>query len=181
MPTYFGQQTRVSDDNPSGPVIHWSNANYACPGSGNQNIQELSIFAFGSTAHFRLGVYTTAGVLVAEGTSSILITGAVLAWQGHMTQASVKAAGGVSPGVLVGGTSYKIALTIDTNTISNIGKIDAVQTNTVATDYTAGMPANLPGSPGSFNFLYCWRCGVDPAVTIPDTPIRPPTTVSIVP
>src|SRR6476659_1726674 len=103
MATYFGQQTRVSDDNPGGPAIFWSNANYTCPGTGDQNIQELSIFAFGSGAHFRVGVYTTAGALVAEGTSSILITGAALAWQGHMTQASVKAAGGVSPGVLVGG------------------------------------------------------------------------------
>jgi len=164
MATYFGQQTSGTDDNPSGPIILWSNANYSCPGSGSQNIQELSIFAFGSGAHFRGGVYTTAGALVAEGTSSVLITGAASSWQGHMTQASVKAAGGVSPGVLTGGVSYKIAVSIDTNVISNWSKLDAVQTNYNLTDYTAGMVANLPAPGGSVNFLYCWRCGVDPAV-----------------
>ena len=167
MATYFGQQTQTGTDNPSGPLIMWTDATFACSGTGNQNIQELSCFLFTTgTVHMRVGVYNSAGtVLVAEGTASITVAGGSLAWQGHMAQANVKAAGGASPGVLVGGTSYRLAFALDA-TISNFGKSDGVQSHyTVGTDYTGGMPSALPAQTDVINFLYCIRCGVDPAAS----------------
>lgn len=114
MPTFFGNQTQDTSDTPGGgSAILVANAaaiSFACPGTGNQNIQELSCLVFGSSGTYRVGIYTTAGVLVAEGTSAITLTGASLAWRGHLTQADVKAAGGSSPGVLTGGTSYRFAV-----------------------------------------------------------------------
>jgi len=184
LPTYFGRTTQTGTDNQNADMIWWTTVSFACPGSGSQNIQELSAYCyiFLSTPHVRLGVYNSGGTtLIAEGTGSVAITGAALAWQGHMTQASVKAAGGASPGVLVGGTSYVLALTEDSSGGINFGN-SAGTTNLVnGTSYLAGMPASLPGSPINAGSIYCIRCGVDPAVTIPDTPISPRTTVSIVP
>lgn len=167
MPTYFGQQTQTGNDDVGAIASFWTLANFACPGSGNQNIQELSAYVYQTQAvNIRLGVYTTAGVLVAEGTGEIAVVanGGAYAWQGHMTQASVKAAGGASPGVLVGGTSYKLALSCDYNGSALQFGYTGTNANDYykLTDYTGGMPANLPASDGQA-YQYCIRCGVEAA------------------
>lgn len=170
MPTFFGQQTTNSTDLHAGDRFIRSGSSYACPGSGNQNIQELSFQCHmnnaGSGQKVRMGIYTTAGALVAEGTAAITIVGNTLAWQGHMTQADVKAAGGVSPGVLVGGTSYYIGCYSTGGTdYVYYGDDNGAGTQDQFVDdinYTTGMPATLPGMSG-LGYAMCVRCSVDPA------------------
>lgn len=185
MPSYFGQQTQTSGSNPGGggtAIAEWSAGTFTCPGSGSQNIQELSCYIFGANVSLRLGVYDAGNNLIAEGTSAIVVTGAAYSWQGHMTQASVKAAGGVSPGVLVGGTAYKIAWARNANAASVTFGGTTGADNYKLADYTAGMIATLPAADGTDALAHCVRCGVDPAsVGDPVGSIRPRTTVSIVP
>jgi hypothetical protein len=171
VPTYFGvcgsDGSTVSEDTNDSDTgcIDYDDDSFACPGSGNQNIQDLSVRCRPSgSCNVRLGVYSSDGsTLIAEGTGEVAISGAGYSWQGHMTQASVKAAGGSSPGVLVGGTSYRLAWTQDG------GWYVPVQTgyggiHYYATDYTGGMPANTSGLTGTWGTgRHHIRCGVDAA------------------
>jgi len=192
MPTYFGQQTQTLSDNQASDNFFYTGVSFACPGSGNQNIQELSFMCHmnssGSGQACRLGVYTTAGAaLVAEGTSAVTIVGNTLIYQGHMSQAAVKAAGGATPGVLVGGVNYVLAVFFTGGSAATFygyttgGTSDQVLLGGGSSNYSSGMPSAVPGGTTTEGHLTAIRCGVNPAVTIPDTPIRPPTTVSIVP
>lgn len=68
-----------------------------------------------------VGIYDgTSKELVAQGTSIITVSGTA-GWQGHQSQSAVKAAGGSSPGQLVGGNSYIIAFNIS-NIMFRTGK-----------------------------------------------------------
>ena len=169
MPSYFGQQTQTfTDAVNSGGILYETVATFACPGSGNQNIQELSAYIDRNavTVSIRLGVYDSTGAtLIAEGTAAQALAGAGLAWQGHMTQADVKAAGGVSPGVLVGGVSYILGLAFGSaGGSANLGYTTGGSAdNYKVTDYTGGMPEPLPTPDGSAGYRSCVRCGVDPA------------------
>ena len=171
MATYFGQQSGDLIDTPSEAVTMWCETAYTCPGSGSQNIQELSVSCYQvGAANIRLGVYNSTGTtLIAEGTSEVAVAanGGAPAWQGHMTQASVKAAGGSSPGVLTGGASYRLAISQDA---ANNLKYNLLTTGAAGlfsgkfTDYTGGMPSALPVpdfQPSDAEPSI--RCGVDPA------------------
>ncbi len=166
MPTYFGYQTDpdLTYDSGWGGYLGFSYATYTCPGSGNQNIQELSAYVYSATGgHIRMGVYLgSSNALIAEGTAEITVT-STHGWQGHMTQASVKAAGGVSPGVLVGGVEYHFGMAIDDNAIHISDTIQLTNKSDYMTgDYTGGMATTLSGEgPGVAE--YHFRCGVDPA------------------
>jgi len=66
----------------------------------------------GGLSQLIVGIYDgTSKELVAQGTSIITVSGTA-GWQGHQSQSAVKAAGGSSPGQLVGGNSYIIAFNI---------------------------------------------------------------------
>lgn len=172
MATYFGCQTTDYDNIAYGPAISITAVAYTCPGSGSQNIQELSAYCMrsgGTAVNVRLGVYTTAGALVAEGTGEVAVTGSSNAWQGHMSQSAVKAAGGSSPGVLTGGTNYYLVFACD-GTVSQALLLGGAATyKYTASDYTGGMPSDISGSffttdagAGSES-QQTIRCGVDAA------------------
>ena len=154
-----------------GNSIEWLADTFLCPGTGNQNIQDLSIYCYQSGAvNIRLGIYS-GNTLIAEGTAEIAVT-TTPSWQGHMTQASVKAAGGSSPGVLVGGQVYTLAYTADVTSQPVVGYKDPIGngTNYGGTDYTGGMPTTLPSYENASLRKYV-RCGVEPAAggsAIPD-------------
>ena len=146
---------------------------YTCPLSGN--VQELSVYGSSTgTVKIRLGIYSSLGVLVGEGTSAVSLTAADSSdiWRGHMTQDSVKAAGGVSPCVLVAGQQYYLVFCEDTDQFNIWYKLygsPADQYYQTGTDYTAGMPTNLPA-------YYTWqgeeitiRCNVTSAATTQDS------------
>lgn len=173
MPTYFGQQTQTATDAmTSAPILYVTVATFVCPGSVgvNQNIQELSIYIDrnGVTGSIRLGVYSSDGTtLIAESTSAIALAGTGLTWQGAMTQAAVKAAGGVSPGILVGGTSYRLAFANGAgfDGSPNLGyTTGGTSDNYTLADYSSGMPASIPGGSAA-GYRSCVRCGVDPAAS----------------
>jgi hypothetical protein len=170
--TYFGQQTSNSTDNigDTGRVATiWGlngNALFKCPGSGNQIIQELSLYCYQTHAvNIRIGVYS-GGQLVAEGTSEVAViaNGGSPIWQGHMTQASIKAAGGSSPGILVGGQSYTFAFTCDYAGSALFARYmydGSGPSRYNFSDYTNGMISTLP-SGNTANGVYEIRCGVKP-------------------
>lgn len=169
MATYFGRQTYNTDDwLTGGGVTIWHEAGYTCPGSGNQNVQELSALCrlISSTSNIRLGIYNSSrSTLIGEGTSEVAIVGGSLSWQGHMSQSAVKAAGGSSPCVLVGGTTYILAMSYDaTGSGVNFGYQDPVTSgwSYIDRDYTGGFASSLEIGFDQ-NIEYCIRCGVDAA------------------
>ena len=174
MPTFFGQQTQTSTDTlNSAGILYFTAVSFTCPGSGSQNIQELSVFchANGTNAQVRLGIYNSTGTtLIAEGTSAVALTGSSLAWQGHMSQAAVKAAGGASPGVLVGGTNYILAAAFSTANGNGVLGMTTGGTsdNYKLQDSSGGMPASLPSPDGAAGYRSAIRASVDPAAAPAD-------------
>jgi hypothetical protein len=181
LTTYFGVVNSDGSDITGTPgsdsdttCLDWINESFTCPGSGNQNIQEISVKCYpNGGCNIRCGIYSSDGsTLIAEGTGEVALTGTTYAWQGHMSQAAVKAAGGSSPGVLVGGTTYRLAWTQDGAWLADyylgVGGIHY----TSSSDNTAGMPANAQSGTiwtGGQHFI---RVGVSPAastVTISET------------
>lgn len=168
MPTYFGIQTYDQAIWIETTYGIYNAASYSCPGSGNQNIQEISILCGKdevTTPNIRLGVYNTSDALVAEGTGVIALVESP-SWQGHMTQASVKTAGGSSPGVLIGGVSYRMVVANDGGTYEFACVQQINGSKFVETDYTGGLPETLFAGT-STNYLWTIRCGVDPAAAGP--------------
>ena len=177
MPTYFGQDVHDATDVSNGSgILIWTPVTFTCPGSGNQNIQELSAWAdlnAASSCAIRLGVYNTSDAKVAEGTSDISLTVGA-AWQGHMSQSAVKAAGGSSPGVLTGGVEYKLALAVSTysggaNAIGYNSGQSQIAPIKIGAFTGSDLPTSLPTPDGSDNPRYTIRCGVDPATAPPVT------------
>jgi hypothetical protein len=165
-PQYFGNEASDTNDSPSIATI-WLMHEYTCPGYGPQNIQELSLKCYQTQAvNIRLGVYTTAGVLVAEGTGQVAVSanGGVPTWQGHMTQAAVKAAGGASPGVLQGGTNYLFAYSMDVTAVLHdrvlVTGASGELRYAIDVDSTGGMPANLPSYESGGTAEVALRCKV---------------------
>ena len=171
MATYFGNQTESAEDwDSSSPIAAWYVNGYVCPGSGTQNIQELSskcCLEGANPANIRLGVYNSSGTtLIAEGTGEVAVSGSSpTTWQGHMTQSAVKAAGGASPGQLVGGTTYLLVVANDQGGtyILYSRRSLAGGLSYYPTDYTSGMPASI-SQDGALDHEYCIRCGVSDAV-----------------
>ena len=161
MPSYFGCQSNNYSDQYPDTQIYWNDPTYVCPGSGNQAVQELSV-SLNTYVNgvIRLGIYSSGNALMAEGIAAVTPGGT--GWQGHMNQASVKNAGGVSPGVLVGGAPYRLAVTQSTaNMTVRVINSGANNMHYILTDYTGGMPATLIGGT-AWNYEVTMRCGVDP-------------------
>jgi hypothetical protein len=180
LATYFGNDVHTTSDGWAYDTILYNTTAYTCPGSGTQAIQELSFWCSldaSSARNLRLGVYNSAGTsLIAEGTGEVAMAGGAQAWQGHMTQASVKAAGGSSPGILVGGTSYMLAVTIENGnspTLANnkyVGSLSGKVKENGSADYTAGMPSDLTAlSTYNYNSEFALQCGVQATVVFQET------------
>lgn len=177
MPSYFGQQTHTATDNSNASGIFvWSPVTFTCPGSGDQNIQELSTWINLNTApscSVRLGIYSSTDTKIAEGTSAVSLSSGA-AWQGHMTQSAVKAAGGVTPGVLTGGVEYKIAVALSSyaSGATAVGYDSGLSANMPykIQDSTGGDLPALPTPDASDSPFYSMRCGVDSAGPPPPAP-----------
>lgn len=161
----FGNSSQNTNYQPDDNLF-WYSESYTCPGSGNKNIQSLLIYCDQhlGASNIRIGVYSSDGsTLIAEGTAAVAIT-TTPSWQGHATQADVKAAGGSSPGVLVGGTSYKLAWTCSVVPDAYVQSGVSGSLYCTNTDYTGGMPSALPGSPTNIgHFEPAILCDVESA------------------
>lgn len=169
MAEYFGNQNNNATDDQGGRSLVWNNATYQCPGSGSFNVQELSCYCYSTAAvNLLLGIYDTSGNLVGEGTAKVAMQadGGSPTWQGHMTEAAVKAAGGSSPCVLTGGTSYYLAVYTDALSSASYVRYDNAGVGirfVSGGDNLTAMPATLPAYSSASNMAYAIRCGVDPA------------------
>ena len=122
--TNYGGQTaaffgNTSTSAPAANAIdnaYWLTAGYACPGTGSRTLNELSVYAIAkngsANAAIRLGLFTTAGALVAQGSASVQVTNTSDGWVGHIGTSNLKPAGGNAgdPVTLTGGTSYLIVI-----------------------------------------------------------------------
>jgi len=161
MPTYFGEN--VEDTSPiyCTGKMSWRAAAFSCPGSGDQDVKELSVYAktLGGNCDVRLGLYSS-GTLICE-SPTITFSGTSLAWRSATADFSWPTA----VKKLTGGSSYVLAFATNTGgdgfQIGYHGGTWGDEKN-VTTDYSAGMPSSLPtGSSGSPH--HDVRCGVDTA------------------
>lgn len=166
MPTYFGLCDSAGNpsysvtDNTGGSYYIWSlgtEAEFTCPGSGNQVIKELSamVHVNSVSVNMRCAIYSADGsTLIAQGAAEVAVAGASDTWQGHLTQASITP----NPATVVGGTKYILscAFSRDAGTShcngNNVGKY-------ASGDKTGGFTAPLPA--GSAGYHWPTRCGVD--------------------
>jgi hypothetical protein len=164
---YFGQQANDSNDN-SGTnyELAWYNTKtFACPGSGSKTVEELSLncWVISGTPKIRVGIWTTGGTLIAE-SNEITVTGGSPAWQGGLSAAQIRPAGGSlgDPVTLTGGNSYLLGFA-ETNA-GDLGIRDQSGGSsgdvryTWAIDYTTGLPAVSTGT--DWSGWWNVRCGV---------------------
>jgi hypothetical protein len=155
--SYFGNQTGAGADAWGSAELIWNTTAYECVGTGNQNIQDLLCKCDENGTRVRLGVYNAGGTtLIAEGVNYTTLTG-TLGYQGHVNQAAVKTAGGASPGVVAGGTTYLLAIATNgamENSYNSSGAGAAYK----AQDSTGGLPSSLPAATPLANYdllIYC--------------------------
>jgi hypothetical protein len=165
MPTYFGLQIPVTEYGVGG-LVFWNNPvwySFTCPGTGNQIIKELSVYCRLKTgsSNIRVAIYDATGnTLIAQGTAEVAV-GAGAAWYGHLTQGDITP----NPATLVGGMTYRIAMTADGDSVSNniwlsLGD-DYTGFYSDAAEYTGGFPTPFPLSGYTTLGCGCVRCGVD--------------------
>lgn len=145
---------------------------FTCPGSGNQTVKELSIYArdaYGATDKRALiGVYSGADLgsaaKICEGSSPVDITGASYGWKGHLAQADITP----NPTTLTGGVNYCLAFGMSDE--QNWMEV-AAHTGTSGdyyyenTDYIGGLPATLAAMSANLATKYLIRCGVEEEVS----------------
>lgn len=167
--TYFGYTDESGsgwDSGDSGYTIWNGNLVFTCPGTGLQNVEEISCYLRldSGSGNVRLAVYSLDGATkICEGSSEVAVVGAG-SWQGHIGAGNITP----NPAQLTGGTSYKIAFTLDSNTVGPKYATGATAGDFIyktVSDYTGGFPAALPGSPSEFSVYFSLRCGVEPAGT----------------
>jgi hypothetical protein len=165
--TYFGNNTTSagSDSGYSARCVRNDTAfvSYLCPGSGTQNVQELSAYV-GVSGNVKLAIYSNDySTLIGQGAAETAVSTGP-AWQGHMTAAAMA----TNPTQLTGGVEYVLVMTLDSNntTIYNTAAGDSVcQYSGTGSDYTGStFPTPLGGSWGTSGYAeWCIRCGVDAA------------------
>ena len=154
------------------PFLYYNGDAYVCPGSGNQVVQDLTVYCYGNL-DVRLGIYSSDGTtLIAEGTSAVTIIGSddsVWRWQGHIGQANIKAAGTSNPAILVGGTSYKLAVADNAGDPSPWIRIGMLGSGTphyeISHNYISGMPSSITTYDYEYGNGEFMRVGVSPAAT----------------
>lgn len=161
MATYFGPSGITS--NAGGPAALWlRTAAATCPGSGSQTVKELSSYIRYTSGNTRLALYDTSGNLICQGTGEVAI-GNTAGWQGHLVQSGITP----NPTTITGGTSYKIAITVDVAGVVAYYVAGAGGQDYGLGDYTGGFPSTLGAGSDPGN-VFAIRCGVDPTyVSIP--------------
>jgi hypothetical protein len=166
--TYFGLCNSAgvisgddsNDSSGATPVAFWNGTEvWTCPGTGTQNIVELSVYGYINTGtpNIRLSIYSSDGATkIAEGTAEVAVTGGSYSWQGHMTAASMGNA------TLVGGTSYKLVCGADNDMAMRSKSGSSGIARYTLSDYTGGSPSSLPAGTGN-TLIQAIRCGVEPA------------------
>lgn len=164
--TYFGCQTGSSLQY-IGPWTAWTGVGYACPGSGLQNVIELSMncYIYSGSPTIRLAIYNSAGTtLIGQGSAAVTVTGASLTYQGHMTGAQCNNM------QLTGGTTYLLVATIKTATQVAFGYDAAYPGGTTSYiqsgDYTGGFPGSITPTNTGSPYENQIRCGVTPAAVM---------------
>jgi hypothetical protein len=161
MTEYFGQQTYPQTDSGPAQQAVWNQNNYSCPGSGNQIVEEISVrINTYSSGQIRVGVYGASNnALVVEGTAAVTPGGT--GWQGHMNNATCKNAGGSSPGVLIGGQSYKLGYAQSSSSLAG-GSNTNGSIWYASGNYMTGMPATINTGNTAASVHAALRCGVNP-------------------
>ena len=174
--TYFGTcnssgvtNFSTADDSGGWTWTCHTGSSFACPGSGNQTVKELStIVSINSgTPHVRLVLYDSLGNMVCQGSAEVVVT-AGYSWQGHMTASALTPAGGSAgdPVTITGGSQYRIGVSRDASGVLATYKSGTVTNGDIdygATDYTGGWPATIPTGTDYTVLLTSIRCGVEPA------------------
>ena len=166
---YFGLQDEASGSTGS-PVASWNQSEFTCPGSGTQQIEDLSLYCAGNQSSqggkLRLGIYDNNGNLVCQGIGYIapVWNGGILEWQGYFGPSSITP----NPATLTGGNSYTLVYTVGgvSGNWLNLGSPPNPPASTyyVGTDFTAGLPSMLPGSAtSSTGGGQAIRCGIYPS------------------
>lgn len=164
--TYFGEcdssgtQPGGLSHQPAGWTVWNSGRKFACPGSGNQDVQDLSVWIDFATSgiHVRVAVYSDDGsTLMAQGSSAVAVS--ALGWQGHLSAGAITQS---SP--LVGGTNYRLIASSDGNAEWYYVVTGSANDNQFvnALDETAGYPGTAP-SGTDFGAHLVIRCGVQPS------------------
>jgi hypothetical protein len=170
--TYFGFNSDENVDSAPGNLTLRNNTLvWTCPGSGAQNVGELSIRCRvnSGSGSIRLAIFNTDTSFVMQGSAAVSVTGTSLSWIGHT--AFVNQVGSpIATPQLTGGTNYILAASID-NIVNHAYQSGHTNGDCIylAEQYQTGFPVNIPGGTGSVNW-YCIRCGVEPAVA-PPTPL----------
>lgn len=157
--TYFGacdssgnpNTADGSDSANNGLITGCNTMTYTCPGTGNQDVLDLAVRAWG-TGTIRVAVYSAAGTLMAQHTSPVSVGGSA-AWVGagaSITQSSV----------LTGGATYKLEVQPSAETVS-WSFVENSNNGNVSYTYGA-FPSSLP-SMDSYIRHPIMRCGVDTA------------------
>ena len=160
--TYFGYQAGASITTLSA-ALGRTVAGYVCPGSGAQTVKELAVeLDTGSAGNLLLGIYTTGGDLVVEGTAEkdSAIPAGWLTW----TDAELTWHIGTT---LTGGTTYVLAIASEGTFYKGL------QTTGLANgtwhynfgDYSNGLPDPEPAG-NDFTIEMNIRCGVEPAAGV---------------
>lgn len=132
---------------------------FTCPGSGTYNVVSLQAYSLGASGNCRMAVYSSAGTTkVGEHNAEYAMSSASVGWFPAGTPA-------LSPATpqLVGGTSYILVWTCDSNTPEPYGWTDWGATYGASQsgyDYTGGFPASLP-SMSAYDYIPTLRCGVE--------------------
>ena len=155
-----GNPTGATSSGTGGAETDWNNTTtFTCPGSGTQQVQEISAFIKRVTAYnFRLAIFDAAQTtLLAQGTAAVAAAGASDNWQGHLTASNITP----NPANLTGGTTYTLAITSSGDTESDHWLTGASGTGRfVSTDFTAGFTNASLGSPSAATLVPPVRVGV---------------------
>lgn len=158
--TYFGHcdssgnpgSAEGNDAANSNLITGCNTLTYTCPGSGEQDILDLAVRAYGSSGSIRVAVYSSAGSLMAQHTNPVNVGGSV-AWVGAGA-AITKVAN------LTGGATYKLEVQPSSDSVYWAFTENSGNGNT---SYSYGaFPSTLPSMDGYIRHPIM-RCGVDTA------------------
>lgn len=169
--TYFGRGCDAAGalnvtpayQNAGTHFIRSKNVTLTCPGSGNQDVVDLSHYCHFSTGSpfIRIMVYSAnLATLFAYGTTRVAVVGGGGSWQGHQSQGVITQ---LAP--LVGGTAYRAILATD-DTAPNSGCVSGSSGDwayRLSGTYTTGTPPQpLDADDGDSSLDIILRIGVQP-------------------
>lgn len=163
MTTYFGETTPGGYSDHAPVCYWWRNKNkvFTCPGSGAQDLVELSAYVYRialGTGHIRLAIYDTSNNLLYQGSAEVTVDNADPDWIGHT---------GITGQTLTGGTNYRIALTTDSSDVEVYYNLYSIGDFTsLPADYTGGWPNPLADQDDD-DYAHNARAGVDPPIIVP--------------